>query len=67
MSKLVFEFPNDKVRDKFLKLFCDGGIEDTTYDAMAMHDISCSFDYKKAFKAWGWDGKGDPTIIVGAK
>jgi len=64
MSKLIFEFPNDKIRDKFLSQFCDGGIENDAYDAMAMQNIACSFDYKKAFPAWGWNGKGDPTIIV---
>lgn len=65
MSKLIFEFPNDKIRDAFLGQFCDGGGEDALSQCMEDgHNIKVSVDYKKAFKAWGWDGKGDPTVIV---
>ena len=64
MSKLIFEFSNDKIRDVFLGQFCDGGIEDIARESLAIEDISVTFYYKKAYRAWGWNGKGDPTIIV---
>ena len=68
MSKLILEFPNDKIRDDFLGQLSDGGIENTIYECMECgHGIKVDFDYKKAFKAWGWDGKGDPTVVITAE
>ena len=65
MSKLILEFDDDKIRDTFLGLLSDGGIECSIFDAMEMQDIQLKkFDYKGAFPAWGWDGKGDPVVKV---
>jgi hypothetical protein len=62
MPKLIFEFETNEIRDRFLGQFCDGGGEDNMYDALQSEGIKTIFDYKKAFKEWGWNGKGDPTI-----
>jgi len=64
VERVVLEFPDKANRDKFLGLLCDGGIENAIYEAMSMHNIEVNFNYRKAFKAWGWDGKGDPTVGV---
>lgn len=63
--KAVFEFDSEEQRDDFLGWFCDGGGEDSyglkyEYSGQSMPQYS----YKKAFPAWGWDGKGDPTVEV---
>ena len=63
MPKLIFEFETNAQRDKFLELFCNGGIEDTMRDTLEMHGVKLRFNYQNAFKAWGWDDKGDPTVI----
>lgn len=64
MSKLIIEFPNDKIRDRFLGQLSDGGIEDVINTCFEAEDIRISFDYRKAFKEWGWNGEGDPTVIM---
>ena len=64
MEKLVFEFRSEKVRDRFLAMWTDGGIADSMKDALAMHGINMRCDYPRAFREWGWDGKGDPVVRV---
>ena len=64
MSKLVLEFDNEAARELFLSMLCDGGIENTIYESMSMHDLCPRFDYKRAFGAWGWDEIGDPVVEV---
>jgi len=62
--KLSFEFQSEEHRDLFLGLFCDGGGEDVLSEMLEMHSLNAQFDYKNAFPAWGWDGQGDPTVVV---
>jgi len=64
MSKVVLKFPNDELRDLFLGLLSDGGISDSIYDAMKINGVRVGFDYSGAFPAWGWNGKGNPTVEI---
>jgi hypothetical protein len=63
-TKVVLEFDTPETMQKFLGLLCDGGIEDSIYESFSCHNINVSFDYSKAFTAWGWDGQGDPTVLI---
>ena len=62
--KLTFEFDSEDARDNFLGTFCDGGGEDTIHMGLENCGLNAQFDYKNAFPAWGWDGQGDPTVVV---
>lgn len=62
--KLTFEFPSEEARDRFLGAFCDGGGEDVIHMSYECDGLNAQFDYKNAFPAWGWDGQGDPTVVV---
>lgn len=55
-AKLIFEFDSEEDRDEFLTQLADEGGEQSF--------SGFTFDYKKAFPAWGYDPEkdGDPTV-----
>ncbi|MCV0439875.1 MAG: hypothetical protein K5880_14845 [Hydrogenophaga sp.] len=62
--KLTLEFDSEEARDAVLGFFSDGGGEDGAHTTLEMCGLDAQFCYKNAFPAWGWDGQGDPTIVV---
>ena len=57
------EFPTEALRDTVLGIMSNG-IDDAIMEQLSFHDLEVEFDFKKSSKHWGWDGKGDPTIMI---
>lgn len=63
--KLAIEFPTEEMREEVLGWLSDGGGEYEIGKAIEqLLGVGALFDYKGAYPSWGWDGTGDPTVVV---
>lgn len=74
MTRVIFEFPDEKAAEAFLAWFSDGNGEQDFFQSEEYHAEEEGrkkinhFDFAKAFPAWGYNPKVDgPDRVVKAE